>query len=416
MHIIVVEQNGHGGLVHYAYQMCTALADQGEKVTLITAHDYELVNFPHNFEVRPCFKLWPLFDSSAKKFSSSFYPVKLVYSTCWLIRRSWRGLKLIVQWFNVTYILVRLKPDIIQFGKINFPFEAFFLAYLRRQGIPLSQICHEFERRERDGLLTRRIDKLYASVFQQFFTLFFHSEENCSRFHELFHYPKEHTHVIPHGNESIFLNAAAKAEKDVSLMDRYGVDNDIPVIVFFGILSPSKGILDLLEAFSIVLKKNLAHLVIAGYPSKYFNVGELQEKINELCIKDQVTLDFRYLPFNEISSLMKLARVVVFPYHSSTQSGAIQVAYTFGRPVIATKVGGLPEAVMEGESGFLVPPRAPEVLADKIITLVNDPGLAAMMGSKAKHLSETNYSWQPIARKIIKTYQSLLTMKSSHKG
>ena len=106
--------------------------------------------------------------------------------------------------------------------------------------------------------------------------------------------------------------------------------------------------------------------------------------------------------------MMGLATVAVYPYRSSTQSGALQVAYTFGRPVVATEVGGLPEAVEHGRSGFLVPAYSPPELADGILKLVMNPELAKVMGQYARHLSETRFSWKSVARKILRVYDQIL--------
>jgi glycosyltransferase involved in cell wall biosynthesis len=126
-----------------------------------------------------------------------------------------------------------------------------------------------------------------------------------------------------------------------------------------------------------------------------------------------VFLDLRYIPLEEVGGLMSLATVAVYPYRSSTQSGALQIAYTFGRPVIATAVGGLPEAVEEGRSGFLVPAQSPGNLADKILLLINNPDLTKVMGTYARHLSETRFSWRSVARQIVKVYDQLLEKESA---
>ena len=110
---------------------------------------------------------------------------------------------------------------------------------------------------------------------------------------------------------------------------------------------------------------------------------------------------------------MGLATVAVYPYRSSTQSGALQVAYTFGRPVVATSVGGLPEAIEHGRSGFLVQACSPPDLANGILKLVTNPELTKVMGEYARHLSETRFGWRSVARQIIRVYNSLLEKESA---
>jgi glycosyltransferase involved in cell wall biosynthesis len=139
---------------------------------------------------------------------------------------------------------------------------------------------------------------------------------------------------------------------------------------------------------------------------------ELKRRIAELGLTEHVSLDPRYIPLEEVGALMGLATVAVYPYRSSTQSGALQVAYTFGRPVVATAVGGLPEAVEQGRSGFLVPANSPPELAEAILRLVNKPELAKVMGEYARHLSETRFSWKSVARQILKVYDQLLEKES----
>lgn len=184
------------------------------------------------------------------------------------------------------------------------------------------------------------------------------------------------------------------------------------MVLFFGLLAPSKGIQDLIEAFALVRQSSDAKLLIAGYPTKHFNMVELKQKIADLDLMEHVILDSRYIPLEEIGALMGLATVAVYPYHSSTQSGALQVAYTFGRPVVATIVGGLPEAVEHGRSGFLVPPESPSALAQGILKLVNNRELTKVMGEYARHLSDTRFSWRSVARQIIQVYDGLLQKES----
>jgi glycosyltransferase involved in cell wall biosynthesis len=408
MRLVVVEPNGRGGLVHYAYQMCTALAEAGAEVTLVTARDYELSRFPHNFRVEARLDLWQLFDPKPMGAPPRSLPGRLWRKSTWTLRRGLRAARLIRAWVRLTGYLIRLRPDVVQFGKINFPFEALFLARLRRRGLVLGQVCHEFERREQRGLFARAVDRLYASVYDTFSAIFFHAGDNRERFLSLFDVPRERTHLIPHGNEGLVLAHAARLGDPPDLRARYGLEPGQPVVLFFGVLSPSKGLPDLLDAFAAVARSSPARLIIAGYPSKFIDVGDLEAQAQRLGIAERVTFDTRYIPIEEVAPLMELATVVALPYRSSTQSGALQVAYAFGRPVIATEVGGLPEAVEDGHSGFLVPPESPGMLADKILALVDDPALAARMGDHARRLSETRYSWGPIAARVLSAYAGVL--------
>jgi glycosyltransferase involved in cell wall biosynthesis len=188
---------------------------------------------------------------------------------------------------------------------------------------------------------------------------------------------------------------------------RYSVAADAPVVLFFGNLTPSKGLPDLLRAFSLVhQREERVRLVVVGKPLKFIDMDALRKLARELDISDATIFDAQYLPMEDVGPLMEMARVVVYPYLNSTQSGALQVAYTFARPVIATNVGGLPEAVEDGKSGFIVPPSAPHELSDAIMKFIDNPALAREMGFYAEHLSKTRFSWDIIASDIMGIYSS----------
>jgi glycosyltransferase involved in cell wall biosynthesis len=271
------------------------------------------------------------------------------------------------------------------------------------RGFSLSQMCHEFEEREKKK--NELLYQLNSLAYKSFSRIFFLSDDAQNRFLDLFSFiDKDKTFSIPHGNSEWLLGIQSQAKKDV-LRKKYGIKENEKSVVFFGLLSPSKGIEDLIEGFALAIQSCNAKLIIAGYPTKYINASTLNALTAQLNILDKVVLDLQYVPLDEIGALMDLATVVVYPYHSSTQSGALQVAYTFGKPVIATKVGGLPEVVENGKSGFLVAPNAPQEIAEKIVFMVNNPNEAQKMGEYAKHLSETRFDWKVVAQKILEAYQ-----------
>src|SRR5512146_668340 len=75
------------------------------------------------------------------------------------------------------------------------------------------------------------------------------------------------------------------------------------------------------------------------------------------------------------AELFRNASVVVLPYIEASQSGVVPLAYQYGKPVVATHVGGLPEAVENGRTGLVVPPRDERALASAILRLLGDAEL-----------------------------------------
>jgi len=404
MRLFLVEPNGSGGMIHYAYQMATALANHGAEVTLVTAQDYELDGYPHNFRVEPRMHLW---DLHSRKEVPAGFVARVVGKVLWTLRRGVRAFVLIKAWMDLNRYLLKEKPDLVQFGKINFPFEAYFLRRLKNKGLVLTQVCHEFERRESSGVLSGKIDQLYNSVYQNFRVMFFHAQENKQRFHSLFQFPQRDTYIIDHGNEDIFMRAAETHPADINLKKKYGIRENELVLLFFGVLAPSKGLPVLLDAFARLADAYPARLVVAGYPSKHIDMPEIYKQVEQQGISEQVVFDLRYIPNEEVPALFEVADVVVYPYLNSTQSGAIQVSYSFGRPVVASDVGGLPEVVDVGKSGLLAAPGDAEDLAEKIAMMLDDPARREEMGAYARQLSQTRFSWDTIAGKIMAVYQAL---------
>jgi glycosyltransferase involved in cell wall biosynthesis len=418
MRICVVEPRSTGGMIHYAYQLCNALSDHVTEVTLVTAQNYELDSYPHKFRVHKLLNLWKRNDPS--KVIQPRNKIQMILGTIhWNLRRVARGLRWYFEWIKLTNYLLKTRPDIVQFGEIEFPPESILLHFLKSRGLVLAEICHEFEPREtKTGFLWKIGNRLLRDAFKAFSVLFFHSKSNQVRFQELFpDIPHPRFHLIPMGNGLIF---PAKANDPVTtdlMRERYGIKGDELVVLFFGNITPSKGVPDLIRAFAEVYAQNKqARLVIAGMPLKYIDVNSLIDMTSRLGIQSVTHFDTRYLPMEEVQPLMDLATVVVYPYINSTQSASIQAAYACGKAVIATRVGGLPDLIEDGASGLLVEPNCPEELGAAILQIINNPELAKKMGLRARELSETIYSWEPIAGNIANIYGDLLNAKKQDRG
>jgi len=122
----------------------------------------------------------------------------------------------------------------------------------------------------------------------------------------------------------------------------------------------------------------------------------------------RITLIDRFLTDEEIAELCQQCSVVATPYVEATQSGIVPVAYAFSKPVVTTDVGALPEQVEDGITGLVVPPNQPELLARAITKILNDPMMAADMGSAGYRKSHTDMSWDKVTDIVCSTYEQVL--------
>ncbi len=150
------------------------------------------------------------------------------------------------------------------------------------------------------------------------------------------------------------------------------------VALFFGHIRPFKGLDIALDAWR-QLKTN-ATLLVAGEP--WWN-GTYPAQPN-------VRFDLRFIPDAEIATYFAAADVILVPYRTEAQSGVALTAFHFGRPVIATSVGGLPE-IIDDQNGILVPPDDPRALARAVDEFFTRRDRAAM--ERAAASSAQRYSW-----------------------
>lgn len=146
---------------------------------------------------------------------------------------------------------------------------------------------------------------------------------------------------------------------------KLGCSVDEKLMLFFGFVRPYKGLKYLLEAIPTVLKQveNVRLLVVGEFGN---DRDEYMQQIDTLGIRDAVQCYEGYIPDAEVEPFFAACDVVVLPYESATQSGIAQIAYGFEKPVIATNVGGLPEVVLDGKTGYIAQACDPQDLADKI--------------------------------------------------
>ncbi|MDP4032963.1 MAG: glycosyltransferase family 4 protein [Pseudorhodobacter sp.] len=392
MKITLIETDAQGGLLHFSYQMAEALAATGAETVLLTGRNHELAHLPHRAQVAPILQFWPQFEVAEaspirRRMRAGLRP----------LRRIWRGIVTVREWSRLTLWLLRNPPDVAIFSTIRFPFQVVFLSILSAAGIPMVQVCHEFERREANrtafvGLSTR----MYGAVYRQFSAILFVSETTRQDFLTAFG-PVAPTYAIPHGPQLLF---APNPDAEQRLRAANGLEPGERVVLFVGGLRPSKGVPDLIDAFALLPDRADLRLLIAGYPSREFDTGAIERQVQDLGIAGQVRFRFEYVPGDEIGALVQLADVVVFPYRSATASGAVALAQTLRRPIVATAVGGLPEAIDDGVTGTLVPPGDIAALATAIGQMLADPEAARRMADSGYEMVTRTRSWEDIAHRI----------------
>ncbi|MBX5468691.1 MAG: glycosyltransferase family 4 protein [Thermoleophilaceae bacterium] len=194
--------------------------------------------------------------------------------------------------------------------------------------------------------------------------------------------PRAPVVVVPHGVEEV---------EQRPLPER-------PTVLFFGILHPHKGLDVLLEAMPAVWERvPQARLVVAG-------AGPLPD--HPVLEDARVTVERGHVPDAELPRLFGDATCVALPYRAASQSGVGSLARRFARPIVATRVGGLPELVTPG-GGRLVAPEDPTALAAALAEVLGDPRLAGEMSAKtARAAGEA--SWRNVARLTLSAYREHL--------
>ena len=178
----------------------------------------------------------------------------------------------------------------------------------------------------------------------------------------------------------------------------------VNIILYFGIIRDYKGFDILLQAIGELKSKKIDfHLLAAG--ECYGNHKKYTKLISDLGISDYITWHNRYIPDNDVAMYFSAADVVALPYRSASQSGITQIAYYYDLPVIVTKVGGLPEMVDDGKSGFIIQPENPgelaDVLAENLGTSIFDEMANYIHGYKQK------FSWDYFVDGIESVYRKI---------
>jgi glycosyltransferase involved in cell wall biosynthesis len=239
--------------------------------------------------------------------------------------------------------------------------------------------------------------------------LFVHTEAMKSELMSSFGVQARRISVIPFGINNAVPNTALSPRE---ARQRLSIRESERVILFFGHITPYKGLEYLVEAFNLLVRDdNNYRLIITGRPKNCESYWKpIQESIQKHVQSGKVLLRADHIPDDEIELYFKAADALALPYKHVYQSGVLFLAYSFGLPVLAADVGNLKDEVLEGETGFIFKPDDPFDLA-QTITRYYASGLFANLSSqrtKIHNFAIHQHSWELVAETTTNVYSGLL--------
>lgn len=200
------------------------------------------------------------------------------------------------------------------------------------------------------------------------------------------------------------------AHRDEALMDPRAPEGSKTYLAVLGRIEDYKGVDVFLEAASILLEDPERFPLPSGLKFLVGGGGDMAkyQKLIEKLPTDRVDIRNYIVPNEEFDEILRNSFACVLPYRDGTMTLFIQVAYFHGCPVLVTRVGSLPELVVEGETGRVAPPSDPQALAEAMHAFVRDPEDRLRMGRQAQAYCTENLTWSQTAEYYVRFWKATL--------
>ncbi len=294
-------------------------------------------------------------------------------------------------WLATANKIIKSNPDVVIFRYWN-PFFAIMMGKIARKikrkvkKVNCIAICDNIIPHERhlvDNILT----KYFTKSMDSFIVMSGEVERDLKKFLNNPKYLK-----LYHPVYNVFGNSMEQEDARNLL----GVEKKY-IILYFGYVREYKG-LDILIKSTAILKKKMDNFRVIAVGESYEGNEKYRNLITDCGVNDVFTWISEYVPDNEVAKFFSAADVVALPYRTATQSGITQIAYHFNKPVVVSSVGGLPEMVIDGESGFLIPPEDPTTLAECLLVNLSSGKFAEMQKSVSEY--KQRFSWENFVQGI----------------
>ncbi|HEY1790622.1 MAG TPA: glycosyltransferase family 4 protein [Verrucomicrobiae bacterium] len=300
----------------------------------------------------------------------------------------------------------------------NNKFELFdrtlLMIYYRAFGKRVVMTAHNVNAAARDGgdsFLNRTTLKVQYSLCHH---IFVHTEKMKGELIANFDVADDKISVIPFGINNTAPNTGLTTDAAKS---KLGLSDRERTMLFFGRIVPYKGLEYLIEALArLVPRCPGVRLIIAGAITEapqYWQ--EIQQAIIRTGTDERIIQKIQFIPDEETELYFKAADVLVLPYNHIFQTGVLFLAYSFGLPSIVSDVGSLKEEIVEGKTGFVVPPKNPAALAE-VIEKYFSSDLFKNLESQRPEIREyanERYSWSKVAAITTGIYSKLLKTNAS---
>lgn len=295
--------------------------------------------------------------------------------------------------FKIITEINNFQPDIIhlQGGHLQY---CFALPFLRKY--PLITTFHDPKPHRGEESLLLRFTQCWTREFSD--QIIVHGRKLKEIMVKEYNLPSEMMHVIPIGEHGV-----APFKK----YERKDLREDGNLVLFFGRIFKYKGLEYLIKAEPLITKEvPNAKIIIAGKGEDFKKYERMMINRNNFIIYNH------YISYEKGAGLFQRCSIVALPYIDASQSGVVPSAYGFKKPVVATNVGAIPEIVDDGVTGFIVPPKDVNALAEAIVKLLKDEKIRKKMGENAYKKLKTDLSWDKIAEKTIEVYKKAIRDKS----
>ena len=321
--------------------------------------------------------------------------------------------------FRVLMYYIRLlgyaataKPRIFHIlwnNKFEYFDRTLLMLYYRFLGKRIILTVHNVNADRRDAKDTRLNRLTLRTQYRLTHHIFVHTEKMKRELAEEFGVQDARITVIPFG-----INNAAPTTPLTSAeaKRRLGLREEERAVLFFGRITPYKGLEYLTSAFRQVLARGENYrLIIAGRPDRcpeYWSA--IQEEIREDVERGRILLRADFIPDSEVEVYFKAADALVLPYRDIYQSGVLFLGHGFGLPVLAADVGSLKDEIVEGKTGFAFRPEDPEDLA-KAIEQYFASDLYRDLNNRRQQIctyATERHSWDMVGQITTQVYANLL--------